>query len=321
MKFSYLLILIPALLYFSAGCSFNKEVKDADLITDQEMLDTGNNQLAAGSYQDAVNTYKSMILKFPTSDLHIKAQLKIAEAYGKAEDYEAQMDALLTLLKENIIPEEVPQIYVQIGQFYEQAALFNPGNVSTDTSDYKTAIEYYKKASVYKDSEDKNSKAAGTYRQALVEAKIGAFKEAAAHYQMVQENYSESDFAVLATIKLQNPQDTSELPSDAASLEKYKQDLNLPETTTEPEGVESPVEQAPAVGGQAVESSDVENSVFETSVPDSSAVEQPVEQAPAFEEQPVENSDVENSTFETSAPDSSAVEPVFENTEADSSGN
>ncbi len=286
MKFSYLLILIPVVLYFSAGCSSNKEVKEADQITDQEMLDTGNNQLAAGNYQDAVNTYKSMILKFPTSDLHIKAQLKIAEAYGKSEDYEAQMDALLTLLKENIIPEEVPQIYVQIGRFYEQAALFNPGNISSDTSDYKTAIEYYKKASVYKDSEDKNSKAAGTYRQALVEAKIGAFKEAATHYQMVQETYPESDFAVLAAIKLQNPQDVSELPADAASIEKYKQELNMPEPPTEPNTIENPKEQAPEMEQQAVEGSDVENSVFETNVPDSSA-----------------------------------TEPVFENTKADSSGN
>ncbi len=140
MKFSYLLILISAIIYFTAGCSSNREVKESDQITDQEMMDTANKELAAGKYQDAVNTYKNMILKFPTSDLHIEAQLKIAEAYGKSEDYEAQMDALLTLLKENIIPEEVPQIYVQIGQFYEQAALFNPGNVSTDTSDYETAI-------------------------------------------------------------------------------------------------------------------------------------------------------------------------------------
>ena len=301
MKFSYLLILIPAFLYFSAGCSSNKGVKDAEQITDQEMLDTGNNQLAAGNYQEAVNTYKSMMFRFPTSDLHIKAQLKIAEAYGKAEDYEAQMDALLTLLKENIIPEEVPQIYVQIGQFYEQAALFNPGNVSTDTSDYKTAIEYYKKASVYQDSEDKNSKAAGLYRQALVEAKIGAFNEAAKHYQLVRDTYPESDFAVLAAIKLQNPQDTSELPADAASIEKYKQDLNMPEATVEPEAVENPEEQAPAIEEQAVESSDVENSVFETSAPDSAQTKEFVP--------------------ETNTADSSASEPAFENTEADSSDN
>ena len=217
------------------------------------------------------------------------------------ENYEAQMDALLTLLKENIIPEEVPQIYVQIGQFYEQAALFNPGNVSTDTSDYKTAIEYYKKASVYQDSEDKNSKAAGLYRQALVEAKIGAFNEAAKHYQLVRDTYPESDFAVLAAIKLQNPQDTSELPADAASIEKYKQDLNMPEATVEPEAVENPEEQAPAIEEQAVESSDVENSVFETSAPDSAQTKEFVP--------------------ETNTADSSASEPVFENTEADSSDN
>lgn len=286
MKFSYLLILIPAFLLFTAGCSSNKEVKEGEQITDQELLDTGNTLLATGKYQEAVDTYKSMILKFPTSDLHIKAQLKIAEAYGKAEDYEAQMDALLTLLKENIIPEEVPQIYVQIGHFYEQAALFNPGNVSNDTSDYKTAIEYYKKASVYKDSEDKNSKAAGAYRQALVEAKIGSFKDAVAHYKMVQTNYPESDFAVLAALKLQNPQDTSELPADAASIEQYKQELNMPEIPGEPQ-----------------------------------AAEQVEEQAPAMEGPPVESSDVDNSVFENSAPDSSLTEPVFENSAADSSGN
>ena len=285
MKFSYFLILISVILYLSAGCSMYREAKEDEQITDQEMMDTANKELAAGKYQEAVNTYKNMIIKFPTSDLHIKAQLKMAEAYGMSEDYEAQMDALLTLLKENIIPEEVPQIYVQVGRFYEQAALFNPGTLSSDTSDYETAISYYKKASEYKDSEDHNSKATGMYRQALVEAKIGAFKEAAVHYKMVQEKFPESHFAILAAIKLQNPQDTSELPADAASIEAYKQELNLPEATVETE----------------------------------ETVENTVEQKSATESD-VNSSDVENSVFETGTPDSTVTEPVFKNTETDSSG-
>ena len=82
---------------------------------------------------------------FPTSDLHIEAQLLIARNLGAMEEYEQQFDLLLRVLKENIIPEKVPIIYAQIAIFYENSARWNPGTVTTDSADFTKAAEFYRK--------------------------------------------------------------------------------------------------------------------------------------------------------------------------------
>jgi len=220
-------------------------------MTAEETLTIGNQQLENGQYKDALNTYQSLLINFPTSDLHIDAKLKMAEAYGKLEDYEKQMETLLQLLNENIIPERVPEIYGQIGEFYERFAQYNPGTVSSDTSDYLKAIEYYKKAVSYENSKDRFSKAKAMYRRALVEAKIGRINDAIAHYNFVVRNFPETPYSILAQVKLKDPSDTSELATDEASLQAYQESLAgsaaaefQPEVEKQPVAV--PEEEAPA---------------------------------------------------------------------------
>lgn len=278
MKFARLMILLASSIFFIAGCSSNKDAKEGDLVSDQDMLQTGNSQFEAGNYQDAIHTYKSLMLNHPTSDLHIQTQLQIAAAYGRLEDYESQMDALLTLLKENIIPGEVPQIYFQIGQFYENAAGFNPRTVTSDTSDYKIAIDYYTKSYTYKDSEDQASKAAAAYRRALVEARIGAINDAITDYKIVQQFFPESDYAVLAGIKLRDPSDTSELPNDAESIEALRAEMNLPKAPVE-QATEQPIELRNDNASQNIESYDVDDSVFQGSDTDSTRMEPVMEES------------------------------------------
>ncbi len=283
MKFVHLLLVLTALFFLTFGCSSNNNVKEGPLFSDKEMMATGDQQFAAGKYQEALNTYQSLLMEHPTSDLHIDTQLKIAAVYGKMENYEAQMDALHTLLAENIIPRQIPQIYVQIGQFYEQAAKFNPGTVTSDTSDYKTAISYYQKAFNYKDSEDSTAKAEAGYRKALTEARIGQISDAIKDYQLVIDQFPQTVFAVLATIKLTDPNDTSELKTDPASVESYKQTIALPE----PAPVES-VDPTPAIQEQP-QATEMEP------VPDAEEQETP------------EGQEVQNTLFQT---DSTMVAPA-----------
>ena len=283
MKFVHLLLLLTALFVLTMGCSSNNEVKEGPLFSDKEMMATGDQQFAAGKYQDALNTYQSLLVEHPTSDLHIDTQLKIAAVYGKMENYEAQMNALNTLLSENIIPRQVPNIYVQIGQFYEQAARFNPGTVTSDTSDYQKAISYYQKAFNYKDSNDSTAKAEAGYRKALSEARIGQISDAVKDYQLVVDQFPQTDFAVLASVKLTDPNDVSELKTDPASIESYRQTLALPEPSPE---IMDPQEPAPQV-----------------QEPSQSTEEQPVTE----EQETPEGQDVQNTLFET---DSATVAPA-----------
>ncbi len=227
---TFVLVMTAALLF---SCSSNKEAKEENPMTAEEMMAIGDQQFDQGMYKKALETYQSLLINFPTSDLHIDAKLKIAAAYGQLEDYENQMQTLLQLLNENIIPERVPEIYTQIGKFYENFARYNPGTVTSDTTDYLKAIEYYKKAVEYENSKDNLSKAKAMYRRALVEAKIGRLNDAVAHYNFVVQNFPNSPYAVLAQVKLKDPSDTSELATDEASLEKYRETLlgGVPEQT------------------------------------------------------------------------------------------
>ncbi len=232
MKLTHLLVAIISVSFFISGCFFGKNGKDNEIPTDREMMATANMQYEAGQYQDAVNTLQSLIINYPISDLHIDAQLKTADAYGKMEDFETQMDVLLTLLKENIIPEKVPRIYIQIAKFYVEAATFNPGTVTSDTVDYNAAIDYFTKAYQYKDSDETEAKAEAMYGRAMTEARMGNLKDAVAHYKLVKTLYPESNYAPLANIKFKNPNDLTELSASPDSLESYLINQYSPEPET-----------------------------------------------------------------------------------------
>lgn len=222
MNYLKISLIISMMLFIIMACSSKKEADKEVLMSDVELYDLGNQQLAEGNYTEAIQTYEKLLVNFPTSDLHIDSQLKIASAYGLTEDYEEQMNIISRVLKENIIPGRVPQIYVQLGKFYEQAAAFNPGTVTSDTSDYLKAIKYYKSAVFYKDSKNPDAKAEAAYRRALMEAKIGMMKEAETDYGFVTEYFASSPYATLAKIKLKNINDTSELAMDETAMESYR---------------------------------------------------------------------------------------------------
>ena len=269
MKYAHLIILTMLSFLIIFGCSSNKGAQDGDRITDRELMDVGDQQFNSGQYQEAINSYKLLLSDYPTSDLHIDTQLKIAATYSKLEDYDSQMDALISLLKENIIPEQVPQIYTQIGMFYEDAAHFNPNTVTSDTADFQKALDYYKKAFVYKDSDDTNSKAHAAYRRALVEAKMGNISDATSQYKIVSVYFPQSDYAVLANLKLVDPTDLSELSSHVDSIAVYRESLNMPEPEQQVQETEEPaiIEDSNAGSG------DVEESVFGESRTDSTGTE------------------------------------------------
>jgi len=259
------------ILILVSSCFFNKSAQEEQqVLSAEEMLQKADAQFAAGQYKEALASYQDILIKHPTTDLHIDIQLRIADTYGHLEEYEAQMKTLLQLLQENIIPERVPDIYIQIGKFYERAALFNPGTISSDTSDYQTAISYYQKAVDYKDSQNTLAKAQAMYRRALVEAKIGRFDQARAHYTFVTRNFPETPYAILAQYKLQNPKDTSELSTDETSLENYKNALGISETPAVEEEPQAPAEELPNEPKAASQEEDAQNTLFQQTPADSS---------------------------------------------------
>ena len=179
-----------------------------------------------------------MLDNFPTSDLHIDAQLLISKTLGAQEKYEDQFDLLLRILKENIIPEKVPTIYMQIGEFYENSAKWNPGTVTLDSVDYSNAASYYKKAVFYPNSNDRDTKANALYRMALMHAKLNDIEIASKSYQELITTFPESPYSTLARTKLTDPTNTDELPLPASTATIATP--TSPETTTGEEQLPPP---------------------------------------------------------------------------------
>jgi len=209
-----LIILVVMMLYTCGGKKgVTVEGDDAN-----QMLEKAVQLYQTQKYDQTMQYCQYILDNFPTTDLHIDTQLLMAKTLGAQEKFEQQMDLLLRVLKENIIPERVPQVYLQLGEFYEHAARWNPGNVTSDTLDMEQAVKYYRKAVSYPNSEDRSAKAAALYRIGLLNAKINALDLAKNAYQQVIENYPESPYSILAKTKLLDPANTEELalPSPAS---------------------------------------------------------------------------------------------------------
>jgi tetratricopeptide (TPR) repeat protein len=237
---SYLKIFLSILIITALmSCGGSKDEISIEDETPESLLQKGEVEFSNANYDQSIKLAQLMLDNFPTSDLHIDAQLLISKSYGAQEKYEDQFDLLLRLLKENIIPEKVPLIYMQIGEFYENSAKWNPGDVTTDSLDYTNAAGYYKKAVFYPNSDDRYTKANALYRMGLMYAKLNDIEVASKAYQELITTYPESPYSTLARTKLADPTNTEELPLPAPSATPV-------ETTTEvtaPGGQDIPQQQ------------------------------------------------------------------------------
>ena len=199
------------------GCGGSQDEIVLDNETPESLLQKAEIAYDNGNFDESIKLAQLMLDNFPTSDLHIEAQLLIAKTLGSQEKYEDQFDLLLRILKENIIPEKVPSIYMQIGEYYENSAKWNPETVTLDSVDYTNAANYYKKAVFYPNSEDRYTKAHALYRMALMYAKLKDIEVASKSYQELITTYPESPYSILARTKLSDPTNTEELPLPAAA--------------------------------------------------------------------------------------------------------
>jgi tetratricopeptide (TPR) repeat protein len=200
--------ILAAFLFFS--CS-SKEGLVLEEETPESLLGKAQAAYDNQNYEESMHLAQVLLDNFPTTDLHVNAQLLMAKSLGGKEKFEDQLDLLLRILKENIIPEKVPLIYTQIAEFYEGAAVWNPGNVTNDTTDYIKAARYYRKAVFYPNSNDNATKAKALYRTGLMYAKANDLVKAKQAYGQVIDSFAESPYASLARTKLLDPTNTEEL--------------------------------------------------------------------------------------------------------------
>ena len=229
-------------LYLAISCGSSKQEIDLEDETAESVLQKSNAAIESKNYDEALMLDSLLLLNFPTTDLHVDAQLNMAKALGGKEEYEQQLDLLLRILQENIVPEKVPSIYAQIGEHYEDAATWNPNTVTSDSMDWAKAAQYYRKAVFYPDSDDDATKAKSLYRAALLYAKLNQIEVAARAYEQTIAFYPESIYSAMAKIKLRDPRNTEEIDPNSEQLSgfvemtpvEYDDEIPFePETTVE----------------------------------------------------------------------------------------
>jgi len=163
-----------------------------------ELLQYGNQFYEAGDFENAFIAYSLIYQNYPTSREYIDAAIGLSKCYGAFEQYEKQFDLLYNLLRENIIPSRIPQIYNAIAEFYENSAGISQQLTGESTQDYEQAIEYYRKAIDYPNSDDKTAKGYAQFKIGTLYEKLKDYKQAITAYEKTINNYPETEWRLRA---------------------------------------------------------------------------------------------------------------------------
>ena len=188
------LLLFLALLISACG---KKEIRTE--VTEEErpasFLQHGNQFYQSGDYDNAFRAYGYIYENHPTSREYIDAAIGLSRTYGALEDYDRAFDILYDLLKNNLIPTKVPNIYNAIAEFYERSAGISEQLSGAGNKDFETAISYYEKSVNYPNSENRIAKSYAQYQIGSLYEKMDDFKEAMKAYEITRTLYNGSEWA------------------------------------------------------------------------------------------------------------------------------
>ena len=124
-------ILLMALTLLMTGCGWF-QVKDE--MSAQELAQDGMDHYNRGSYRKAIDSFEKLKDYYPFDRLAILAELKIADAHFKLEEYEEAIVAYEEFANLHPLNEAIPYVIYQIGLCY-----FN--RVDTTDRDQNNAIK------------------------------------------------------------------------------------------------------------------------------------------------------------------------------------
>ncbi|MCK5075635.1 MAG: tetratricopeptide repeat protein, partial [Calditrichia bacterium] len=200
-------------LLFIFSCSHQEEFVYVDPTWEPEVLmEKANSYLQEQDYDHAFDAFSVIYEHYPTSMLYTDAALGMAYIYGKNEQYEQQMDLLLTLVNENEVPSKIPAIYNQIGEFYEKTSTVIRELNPEDTIDLGKAIEFYKRSAIYPLSKDSISQAESHYKIALIQFQLKQKEKGLNSLNTIIKKYKNNPWAIQAMNFLNTYETTGILP-------------------------------------------------------------------------------------------------------------
>ncbi|RMH78400.1 MAG: hypothetical protein D6681_20105 [Calditrichaeota bacterium] len=149
-------------------------------------------------YENAFRAYGIIYYNYPNSREYVDAAIGLAKCYGAMDKYEKEFEILYQLLRENLIPTKVPQIYNAIAEFYEQSAGISEELSGAGDSDYQKAIDYYTKALEYPNSKDMNAKGYAQYKIGTLYERMKQYDKAVEAYKATVGVFEGTEWAVRA---------------------------------------------------------------------------------------------------------------------------
>ena len=223
-------ILMIFLLVFGVSCS-KKEVavKSMEGLEPPELMQRGDESFAQGNMEDAIKAYEMIYDRYPTSREYISAVLGMARSYNNLGDFERGFSLLYSLIRENMVPSRVPEIYNEMARYYEVTAVYSrEAGITGEGEDYQKAIEYYKKAVDYPNSTDAKAKSYAQFQVGELEMKLNNYDEAALAYQSTIHKFSGTEWAQLAEQRMD--QLRMEGKTSISPVKKSQEESAQPET-------------------------------------------------------------------------------------------
>lgn len=223
------MILTLALLLMLSCSRKESRVKAEEDLTPPELLELADQYYQQGNSEKAFATYSIIYEDFPDSREYIDAVIGLARTYNDLGKYEKGMSMLYDLLRENMMPQKVPQIYNELAHYYEvNAGVSSVTGISDEQTDFLEAIDYYEKAVSYPNSDDQEAKSFAQYKIGEIYLKLGRFGDAAVALKTTADTYPETKWAVESRKQLQEMRDSArkviqstQYPDSARGVENF----------------------------------------------------------------------------------------------------
>ncbi len=204
MRIFKIMALVALVLFAYCGRKETQKQTVDPAVAPAKLLEYGNKFFQEGDYDNAYIAYKIIYTEYPTSREYIDAVIGLARCYGKFDKYDKQFELLYNLLRENLIPSRVPDIYNAIAEFYENTAGVSSQLTGQDSLDYMHAIEYYQKAIEYPNSQDSTAKGYAQYKIGQLYEKLRNYPKAIEAYQNTINQFGTTQWAAQAEAALQD---------------------------------------------------------------------------------------------------------------------
>ena len=187
-----------------AGCNKKEaSVRSVNIDNPAELLSAAAQFYQEGNRAEAQRLYEIIYHQYPTSREYIDGVLGLSRCYNDNGDFEKGMELLYNLVRENMIPSRVPQIYNEMARYYEvNAGISSVAQISDEEADYQKAIEYYQKAINYPNSDDRDAKAYAQYRIGELYLLLKKFKDATMAFKNTKFLYPNTTWAQVADQRL-----------------------------------------------------------------------------------------------------------------------